>query len=150
MIGTNDLLDEVNRLLVTKQPDRTVYVNRCPVKFDRPSYWLEAVKTEVTDAARDLVRVRAYFMVTCFVTMDEYGNCDDLELTRAQNEVIDLFREGYVRIGNRAVKVAASTGGYDVDRSYVDLTFEFFDDRSDAVEDTPLMDELDFDLTKEG
>ena len=50
-----EVLDSINRLLLTKWPDRTVYVDVCPVDFDRPSFWLAVQMHDMTDANRYLI-----------------------------------------------------------------------------------------------
>jgi hypothetical protein len=81
-----------------------------------------------------------------------------------QNNVLYLFRNGYITVGDRAIKVKTSTGITDTDefdevrvklggravqigeatttdfkRAIVELTFEYFDDRTDTLESFDLM-----------
>ena len=44
-----EILDAINLLLVSKWPDRTVYVDVCPVDFNRPSFWLTVEKYDLND-----------------------------------------------------------------------------------------------------
>ena len=53
---TLDILDAINRKLVERWPERTVYVDVCPVDFARPSFWLAMEQDEQTDANRFLIR----------------------------------------------------------------------------------------------
>ncbi len=47
-----DILDAINRLLVEQWPTRTVYVDVCPVDFERPSFgWLWRRTTRLTPTA---------------------------------------------------------------------------------------------------
>jgi hypothetical protein len=78
--------------------------------------------------------------------MDAYGNSDSMELTNVQDAVVNLFRSGYMKVGDRSLKVKVNTAGYDNDRSYVDLQFEFFDDRGEIEETVPLAEEVETDL----
>ncbi len=149
MITSNQIVDEINRLLVLKYPVPTVYVNRCPKDFDRPSFLIETVKEGDTSASRKMVKCEAYFTITCFVKVDKFGNGDDGALTEIQTGVMLIFRAGYIRVGDRAINVKASSGGVDFDRSYVDLQFEYFDNRSDDVDNTPLIGDVDFNMKKE-
>ena len=50
-----EILDAINLLLVSKWPDRTVYVDVCPVDFNRPSFWLTVVKYVVTEGNRFVI-----------------------------------------------------------------------------------------------
>ena len=57
-MDTSEILDAINLRLLKKWPDRTVYVDVCPVDFDRPSFWLAVEEDGQTDASRFLVRLR--------------------------------------------------------------------------------------------
>lgn len=142
MIATGDIRDVINQLLVDKLHAQNVYINRCPKNFKRPSYWLETVRREAVDVNHDTIKVTIYFSVTCFISLNGYGNSDSKELTNMQDAVAELFQSGQLTVKDRALKVKATTAGYENDRSYVDLQFEFFDDRPEEVEDVPLMDDL--------
>ena len=66
-----------------------------------------------------------YLTITCFAPVDDYGNSDADELAEMQNEAIALFRQGYIKVGNRAIKVSTSSGGQDMDRAWVDVTCDY-------------------------
>ena len=142
MIQTTQILDAVNQLLVNGLQAKTVYVNRCPKDFERPSFWMKTVRRDTVDINISTIRVTAYFSITCFISLDAYGNSDDLALTDAQDSVVALFHGGYIKVGDRSLKVKANTAGYDNDRSYVDIQFEYFDDRGGETDTAPLADEV--------
>lgn len=146
MITTAQIRDAINQLLVEKLQAETVYINRCPKDFKRPSFWLETVRRDTDDVNFSTIKVNVYFSITCFIGMDAYGNSDSMELTNVQDAVVNLFRSGYMKVGDRSLKVKANTAGYDNDRSYVDLQFEFFDDRGEIEETVPLAEEVETDL----
>ena len=147
MITAEQVEIEVNRMLTVSFPEvETIYRNRYPQKFDRPSFLIETVKFDIDAANRKTVRCVDYLTITCFVEVDEYGNAPDSALLAVQSAVMQLFRPGFVRCGDRALKVKASTGGADFDRSYVELQLEFFDDRTDEQDTIPLMEEVEFAL----
>lgn len=52
---TTEILNAINDRLLERWPDRTVYVDVCPVDFDRPSFWL-AVEKKRTDRCKPVVR----------------------------------------------------------------------------------------------
>jgi len=147
MIATGDIRDVVNKLLVDELHAQTVYINRCPKNFKRPSYWLETIRREILDVNYCTIKVVQYFSITCFISQDGYGNSDSQELTDRQDAVAELFQSGFVQVGNRSIRVKATTAGYENDRSYVDLQFEYFDDRPAEADTLPLMG--DFDITFE-
>jgi hypothetical protein len=147
MISIGEIRDAINKLLIDKLGAKTVYIDRCPVDFRRPSYWLEAVRREVSDANFCTVKVKQFFSITCFVSKDEYGNSKSMALTDAQNAVADLFACGYMRVGDRAIQAKATTSGYENDRSFVNLEFEYLDDRpEEESNDSSKMGDFEFEL----
>ncbi len=149
MVTTKQIMNAINKLLVEKLAAECVYRNRCPEGFERPSYLIEAISNGSDSANCRTVEQTAYLTITCFAAVDEFGDSDDSTLIDLQDGVMNLFRPGYLRVGDRALKVKASTGGADFDRSYVDLQLEFFDDRSDEANTAPLMETIEFTLKEE-
>lgn len=149
MIKVNQIRDAINRLLVDKLGAKNVYINRCPKNFKRPSFWLETVCFNSEPSSYSTVKVEAHFSITCFISTDAYGNSDSTELTDMQESVMSLFRAGYMKVDDRALTVKANAAGYDNDRSYVDVQFEFYDERLEKAEAIPLMSSLNVNL-KEG
>jgi len=149
VVTTRQIVDAISGLLVKQLNAECVYTNRCSEDFERPSYLIEAVTGGSGSANRRTVDQTSFFTITNFEVVDEFGNCDDGALLEIQDKVMNLFRPGYIRVGDRALKVAASTGGSDFDRSYVDLQLEFFDDRDDEADTAPLMEEVEFTLKEE-
>lgn len=139
MIKQNDIITAINIVLVASYPDYKVYVQRCPKDFKRPSFLLENVRTSRRDINRTTVEKTVYFKITCFINVDEYYRSDTDALSEIQEAVMQLFSVGHVIVGDRAIKVQSSTGGNEYDRAYVDLQFEYFDNRTDAADTMPLV-----------
>ena len=139
MIKLNDIMTGINIVLVEAHPKYKVYPQRCPKDFKRPSFLLEYVKTIPKDVNRSTVEKTVYFTITCFTYIDEYYRSKADDLSEIQEDVMQLLSAGYITVGDRAIKVKGSTGGIDSDRAYIDLQFEFFDNRTDAMDTTPLV-----------
>jgi hypothetical protein len=139
VVKINDIFDSINKLIISPFPTDTVYIQRCPKDFDKPSFLLEYIKTSKRDINRSTIEKTAYFTITRFVEKDEYYRSNPLLLAEQQETIVDLFNIGYITVGDRAIKVKSSAGGIDTDRAYIDLQFEYFDNRTDAVDATPLM-----------
>lgn len=140
MVKQTDILIAINRLLVAAYPDFTVYTKQeNPKDFICPSFLLEIIRMSQIDVCRSSVEKTVYFTITCFTRVDEHYRSDPEELANLQDNILQLFRLGYVSVGDRAIKVKGSSGGMDTDRSYIDLQFEFIDNRTDEVDQTPLM-----------
>lgn len=151
MVKTNDIMTAINEKIVESFP-YTVYVQRCPKDFVRPSFWIQHIRTSRRDVNRSTVEKTVYFTITCFTPLDEHFAVDPEELIELQEAIIQLFSAGYLNVGDRAIKIKSSSGGIDIDRAYVDLQFEFYDDRFDETDDAetaPIMGDISLNL-KEG
>ena len=124
-------------LLVQEYPEDTVYIDLCPKDFDRPSFWIEAIRKTIDSVNKRTVKVTEYFSITCFDETDNYYNSDTVNLLTRQQQVLDMFRSGYLSVDDRAIKVKASAGGRNLAEAYIDIQFEYYDERS-ADEDTTL------------
>jgi hypothetical protein len=139
MITEKDILTAINQLLVEKYPGAAVYINLCPENFIRPGFYIEHVSTSSRDKSCKTIEQTVYYTITCFIETDSHYNVDAENLMERQTEVLNLFRKGYVTVGGRAVKVKASNSGFNNGEAYVELQFEYCDDRSDSTDDTELM-----------
>ena len=142
MVTATDLLTAVNERLTAAFPGYTVYTQDCPQDFARPSFLLKHVKTSKLDATRHSVEKTVDFAITCFTPVDDYFRSDGNALSELQDKVLKQFDEGYLKAGDRALKLQAGIGKTETDRSSVELQFKFFDDRFEptgAEEPRPLM-----------
>lgn len=130
MIKTTDLYNSINAVLVVLYPSRIVYTpERQPKDFKRPSFLIEHIKSSRIDINRTTVQKTDYFTITAFESVDKYNRADVLKLIDIQDTLLNGFGVGYVTVGDRAIKVKSSSGGTDTDAVYIDLQFEYFDDR---------------------
>lgn len=128
--------------MVEKYPGHTVYIDLCPKQFDRPCFLIELITIEQKSVNRRTIQETDYFTITCFDTTDDYSHSDTVQLLTIQQGVLDIFRNGYISVDDRAVNVKASSGGRNFDQAYIDLQVEYYEDRSDAAFDTPLIQEV--------
>lgn len=130
MIKTTDLYNSINLVLVELYPSTIVYTpERIPKDFERPSFLIEHIRSTREDVSRSTIQKTAYFTITAFETVDKYNRADVLKLIDIQDNILDRFGLGYVTVDDRAIKVKSSAGGTDTDAVYIDLQFEYFDDR---------------------
>jgi len=139
MVKQSDVLKGINKMIADAYQTHPVYVHKCPKDFARPSFLLEFIRRSPIDKCKLSVEKTFYFTITCFTELDKHSNADPEELADIQEDVIQLFTQGYVLAGDRAIEVKASTGGMDDDRAYIDLQFEFFDNRTEKEDTTPLI-----------
>lgn len=139
MIKQSDILTAINRLIAARFPDYTVYIQACPKDFKRPSFMIKYVKLSQTDVCHSTVEKTVYFTITCFTPVDKYYRSDMDELADLQDETMQLFTPGYVTVGDRALNVQGSTGGMNLDHAHIELQFVYFDNRTEAEDQIPLM-----------
>lgn len=142
MIKAKDILTAVNVIIAENYSNYTVYVQACPKDFTRPSFLLEYVRLSRRDVNFSTFEKTVYITITCFISVDKYFRSDMDELVELQENILQLFADGYVNVGNRSIKVKSSTGGIDFDRAYIDLQFEYFDNRTDAEDEIPLVESV--------
>lgn len=134
ILSSTKILDKINRLLIEKYPDYTVYIDVCPKDFDRPSFLIELITIRRSPVNKRTVREIVYFSITCFDETDEYS---DSNLFAVQQEILNIFKAGYIKVDDRAIAVKASPGGRNFDQAYIDLQFEYFDNLSDEEDTAP-------------
>jgi hypothetical protein len=139
MVKRIEILTAINRLLKEKYPSFTVYIQACPIGFVRPSFLLEFVKHSQRDVSRLSIEKTVYFTITYYPTVDEYSQSEPEEMVCMQESILEIFAQGYVPVGDRAIKVQSSTGGMKEHEAYIDLQFEYFDNRTDVCEHEPLI-----------
>lgn len=106
MITNNDIADAIQALVEKEFPGEPLYRDYTPTGFQRPSNLLEVSGGKFyPNAACGSVEVRPQFTLTTFVTVDEYHQQDDSELTRRQMRLMGLFLPGYVKVKDRAPHV---------------------------------------------
>ncbi|WP_313342518.1 DUF6838 family protein [Sedimentibacter sp.] len=138
ILNSIKIMDAINTLLVNKYPEYTVYIDLCPDDFDRPSFLIEQIRKNVDSVNKGTVKVTEYFSVTCFEDTGDYTT----NLLIRQQEVLDMFRSGYLNVEDRSIKAKANNGGKDFTEAYIDLQFEYYDDRSDDEDTTPKIKEV--------
>lgn len=135
MIKTTDLYNSINKVLVKLYPSVIVYTpERIPKDFKRPSFLIEHIKNSRMDINRTTVQKTDYFTITAYESVDKYNRADVLKLIDIQDTLLNGFGIGYVTVGNRAIKAKSSSGGTDTDAVYIDLQFEYFDNRYESQE----------------
>lgn len=143
MIGQTDILTAINKLLVDNYPEHTVYVNTSPDNFERPSFLLEFIRLSQRDRSYTTIEKTVYITITIFTSVDQYYFADKEKLALLQDQIMDLFSKGYIKVKDRAIGVKSSSGGMGDDRAYIDLQFEYCDSRFDStVDEIPMMSSI--------
>ncbi len=149
MLTKSKIREAVNALLVQKYPDYTVYINREPADFTRPAFLITVPRHTPRAANHATLQEKVYLTITCFAAVDGFGNSDTEALDDLQENVLALFRLGYIPVDDRAVKVEASDGGQDLDRAWVDVTCVYHEVRDPNPVQLPLIQSVETTI-KEG
>ena len=136
-----EILDAINLLLVEKWPNRTVYVDVCPVDFDRPSFWLAVEKHDLTDANRFLIKNDLQLRLTLFDELDDHYEASWYRLSKETDAVTDLLCR-VLKVGERHLKLQLKVLPRDPDRAYVQINTSWMDNRPglDTGASTPIAD----------
>lgn len=123
---TTDILDAVNLRLLKKWPQRTVYVEACPLDFDRPSFWLQVQSHDQVDAGRFILRHTAVILLTLFDALDEHYEANWQRLSRDTDEVMWLLSPP-LEVGARRIRLSLKRLPRDPDRAQLQLTAVWMD-----------------------
>lgn len=146
MLTPQDIMERLKEMVEEAFPGEAVYLDLVTSESQRPSTLiaLEEYEGEVHFSTGG-VELRPVITMTTFVEVDEYHHSHLAELHRRQARLVGLLLSGYIRIGDRAPKIAKPIklgGGYDYDT--VTVTFGYTLSRKDflAQAQVPLMERL--------
>ena len=142
MISKKDVMDAVFCLLRGAFPDDDIHADLCPAGFDRPAFLIETPRMERSPVNCNTVEERLDLTITCFVQVDDWHRSAAEDLAARQDAALELFRDGVILTGGRAVRCDASSGGMDFDRAWVDLTVRYWETRR-APEPSPAIGEIE-------
>lgn len=143
MLDLIKIRDEINKLLVKIYPTLTVYIDKVPKDFERPSFLIEYVTSNQDSISKDTLKEQIFYTITYFSQVDEYYNTDKMDLHSVLVEVLKIFRVGYIEVENRAITINASSGGSNENEIYIDLQLEYFEDRLEEVEEHEKIGEIE-------
>lgn len=133
-----DLLDAINAKLIEKWPNRTVYIDVCPVDFVRPSFWLTVEQYTQTDANRLLVKREVRLRLTIYDEKDEHYESSWRRLFQDAADATVLLTPPLQAAG-RTVSLQIKALPRDPDVAYLQLTTSWLDNRpaADAGTEVP-------------
>lgn len=103
-----DILDAVNARLLEKWPKRTVYVDVCPIDFERPSFWLAVEQFQQTNANRFMVRRDVRLKLTLYDEKDEHYESSWLRLDQEAQVAAALLTPPLYAAGRRSLSPSGS------------------------------------------
>ena len=130
-----DLVNAINTRLVEKWPDRTVYIDVCPVDFARPSFWLTVEQYTQTDANRYLVKREVRLKLTIYDEKDEHYESSWKRLFQVAADATNLLTPP-LKAAGRTVSLQIKALPRDPDASYLQLTTSWLDNRPETESET--------------
>ena len=143
MLTVKEIMDGVNTILVRLYPDRTVYTDVFPEKFERPSFFLRPEGRKVTSRTAGVVEVEQMVTVQC---IDEVGDRYETETARLYEVTETLtaafLQRGALACGDRRLTADRIDISRSLDVADVTITVIYEDDRPAAPETQPLIEDV--------
>ena len=141
MLTVKEIMDGVNTILVRLYPDRTVYTDVIPEKFERPSSFLRPEGRKVTSRTAGVVEVEQMVTVQC---IDEVGDRYETETARLYEVTETLtaafLQRGALACGDRRLTADRIDISRSLDVADVTITVIYEDDRPAAPETQPIIE----------
>lgn len=145
MITTDDIMSSIKSALSQQFPGEPVYENRTPQKFKRPSNLVELLGIRLGGIKPGAVTLLYTYRITDFTPVDGYHNSDMALLdTRTMAVVGWVFGAGYLKVGDRALKVVSvqTEHNFDFTETTAVLSVTFDRNEFEPSQTLPLMEQL--------
>jgi len=145
MIGPNDFMTAIKAALSAQFPGETIYENRTPNKFSRPSNLVELLSIRLGGIRPNALTLLFTYKITDFVPVDDYYNSDTVLLDfRTMTIVGGVFGQGYLKVADRAPSVESVQTEHNFDYTVTTVTLSLTYDRSEFTpsETLPIMEQL--------
>lgn len=116
-----DLADAVAERIGERWPRRLVYRDVCPADFERPSFFLQVLEAEPSDANAVLVRWTVRLLLVVYDEKDDYYVTSSERLMKLQQELLRLFGAGWLRVDGRAVRLSATAVGREPGEAFLEF-----------------------------
>lgn len=107
--------------LEARWPGETVYEERCPNEFARPSWLIETGELQLAAMTQSTTTLCLGFTIRAFVQVDAYHDCHFSDLADREIRCVGMLATNMLSSGDRIVRlsgVKASLRGWD----YADIT----------------------------
>ncbi len=141
MISNQNIIDELSRLIATKYPSYTVYVNGIKDELPVPSFFIEYIM-ETSEAVNiNMTNEKLVLIVTYLGNKNDKGIIDLKEKQEVLNNLKSLFRQGYIRVLDRAVNLTYKAKAI-CNNIGLELEFNYFEERNNNAADEKLVQEV--------
>lgn len=149
MVYPQDIIDRLKELVEEKFPGEPVYLDTLPNGFQRPSNYITLGKfTGDAGFAPRLVEFSPVITLTTFPEVDAYKNSAQRDVNRRQMLLAAILMPGFIKVKDRAPKVAKLELEGGTDFASVTATFSYAVSREEflALENAPVMEEFAFNV----
>ena len=134
-----DILDAINQVIVEKWPNRTFYIDVCPIDFERPSFWLAVEKHDITDANKFLIKNTLQLKLTIYDELDEHYEASWYRLSKETDAVMELLGLP-LKVCGRHLKFSLKALPRDPDRASIQINVAWMDNRPSHTDNVPPAD----------
>ncbi len=141
MLAITDILQTIEENLKKIWPEDVVYQNAQPTDFVRPSFFIQVTKTRVKMLNSSEIAITLDVVIKGFVAIDEQQQTHYAQLVARMAQVLSLFYDGYIHVGDRNPHVVKLKSWYQPDFFTVKVRLNWGEEQmvGDAL---PLMGEL--------
>ncbi len=146
-ITSTEIQESIKTCLAAAFPGEMIYEEIMPQEFQRPSNLLKLMKIELDTQSlgHGAVSFRYQYKITTFTEADQVHNSHLAVLTLRAVMILGAFAAGYLKVEDRAPRVAAlmaDTGGYDSAEVLLTLTLTMDRGEFEPAELLPIMRKL--------
>ncbi len=131
MITSNDIIAAVSGAVEKLFPSEPVYENLVPQDFSRPCNLVELIGITLGELSPGGVELLYTYRITDFVEVDERHNSHLPLLDLRTMLLVGLFAKGYLKAGDRALKVRSCATTHNLDFTETTVVFSLAYSRTD-------------------
>jgi hypothetical protein len=131
LITIQNIIDSINSILVEQYPTCTVYIQKVPEGFKRPSFFIQLITGDSKDCTATLTNENLIFQIVYFAPISDYYIEDELNQISIADIIKKVFKKGYVKVEDRAIKITNFQSTARDEEIYTTLELEYIDDRFD-------------------
>ena len=134
MISAMEVLDAINGRLVERFPERTCYVDVCPIDFARPSFWLQVLEDQIESGNAVLLHHSLQLGLTLYDELDKHYDVSWQRLRQDAAAVSELL-SGPLSVKERTFTLTQKTMPREADRVQIQLFLSWMDLRPGTGEE---------------
>jgi hypothetical protein len=132
--------------LIASKTTEIIYTKNQGEGFERPSFFITYISSNTEDINHFAYNNNIMIQIVYFAPFsDDYKNVNS-EAQYAMNDTLkNIFKNGYFKMGDRAIKINKMSGGPRDAEIYLTLDLDLTDDRN-IPEDSPITQEVNLNI----